>query len=373
MTLKSELIHNLKNSFGWKSNRKLVAICVDDYGNVRVNSSNALSNVEKEGIKIDSRFDALDTLETKQDLEMLYDALLSVKDKNAQPAIFTPYALSCNINFKAMAEEGYTKYISERLPDTYESLASSQPKAYEGAWSLWREGINMGIMSPQFHGREHVNLKLFNEQLAERDSALMASLKNSSLMSLNPSKHATIGWTSAFSFWDPIKDTSDFEEIVRSGLLAFEEVFGVKPIIFTPPAQQIAIELEEKLADLGLKAIDKPFFQKKHLGFSKYQTKVTGLGYNKKTRLVQIVRNVVFEPTDGNMDHVGQALSQIETAFRWNKPALISSHRVNFCGHIDEKNRDRGITSLKELLNQIVTRWPDVEFIGAHQLVELIR
>lgn len=373
MTLKSEFIHNLKNSFGWKSNRKLVAICVDDYGNVRVNSSNALSNIKKEGIKIDSRFDALDTLETKQDLEMLYDALLSVKDKNSQGAIFTPYALPCNINFKAMAEDGNTKYISELLPNTYEILASSQPKAYEGAWSLWREGISLGVMRPQFHGREHFNLKLFNEQLAERDSTLMTSLKNSSLMSLNPSKYATIGWTSSFSFWDPIKDTSDFEEILRSGLIAFETVFGLTPVVFTPPAQQLAIGLEEKLADFGIQAIDKPFFQRKHLGFSKYQTKFTGLGYNKKTRLVQIVRNVVFEPTDGNNDHVGQALSQIETAFRWNKPALISSHRVNFCGHIDEKNRARGITSLKELLNKIVTRWPDVEFIGAHQLVNLIR
>lgn len=371
--MKAEIIHNVKNSFGWKTGRKLVAICVDDYGNVRVNSANSLSTVKNAGINVRTRFDAFDTLETKRDLEALYDVLLSVKDSNSNPAIFTPYVLPYNLDFKAMAEDSYSNYVPQLLFKTFETLASDQPKAYGGAWNLWTEGIKMGIMCPQFHGREHFNLSLFNEQLANRDYALMTSLENFSLMSLNPSKYPTVGWTSAFSFWDPIKDTSNFEEIIRSGLIAFETVFGFKPIVFTPPAQQLPIWLEYRLADLGLQAIDKPFFQRKHLGFSSYKIKVTGLGYNRKTRLVQIVRNVVFEPTDGNTDHVGQALKQIEIAFRWNKPALISSHRVNFCGHIDEKNRDTGIASLKKLLDQIVKRWPDVEFIGAHQLVELIR
>jgi hypothetical protein len=65
-------------------------------------------------------------------------------------------------------------------------------------------------------------------------------------------------------------------------------------------------------------------------------------------------------------------MKQIETAFFWNKPAIISSHRVNFCGHIDPKNREIGLSALKELLQKIVKKWPDVEFMSSVELGVLI-
>jgi len=45
---------------------------------------------------------------------------------------------------------------------------------------------------------------------------------------------------------------------------------------------------------------------------------------------------------------------------------------VNFCGHLDERNRRQGLVALDELLAGIVKRWPDVRFISADQLVERI-
>jgi hypothetical protein len=65
-------------------------------------------------------------------------------------------------------------------------------------------------------------------------------------------------------------------------------------------------------------------------------------------------------------------MKQIDTAFRWNKPAIISSHRVNFCGHIDPKNREKGLETLKKLLQEIVVKWPNVEFMSADTLGELV-
>jgi hypothetical protein len=68
------------------------------------------------------------------------------------------------------------------------------------------------------------------------------------------------------------------------------------------------------------------------------------------------------------MDWVSFTMKQIEAAFFWGKPAIISSHRVNFCGHIDPKNREKGITYLKNLLKQIQKKWPDVEFVGVDEI-----
>ena len=87
-----------------------------------------------------------------------------------------------------------------------------------------------------------------------------------------------------------------------------------------------------------------------------------------------MVRNCVFEPTEpSNIDWVETCLKQVEVAFRWNRPAMISSHRVNFCGHIDPENRKIGILALKKLLKNIVKKWPDVEFMTTVELGKLIQ
>ncbi|MGY6743333.1 MAG: hypothetical protein ACXIUQ_11400 [Cecembia sp.] len=373
MSLKDQLLQNLKNIPGWKTNRKLVAIAVDDYGNVRVDSKKALEQIEKKNPVKEQRFDRYDTLETREDLEMLYEVLSSVKDQYGKYVVLTPYVLSGNIDFERIQEEGYQAYHYELLPVTFRKLGILQPEAYEGTWKLWQEGIDKGLMHPEFHGREHFNLKVFEEKLAKKDPVLMLSLENRSLANIGPSGYSSISWTSSFSFWDPVEDTKRFPEIIKEGLAAFEKIYGYKSKVFTPPAQQFPAHLEDQLTNWGLTAIDKPLYQLRHLGFGKYKRQLVSIGYKKKQDRVELVRNVVFEPTNGNFDHVAKAISQIQAAFRWNKPALISSHRVNFCGHIDPKNREKGLANLKKLLKSIVKRWPEVEFVSAGGLVDIIR
>ena len=66
------------------------------------------------------------------------------------------------------------------------------------------------------------------------------------------------------------------------------------------------------------------------------------------------------------------AMNQIESVFRWNRPAVISSHRVNFSGNISPDNRKQGIRLLKLLLTKIVNKWPSVEFISSVELMDII-
>src|SRR5699024_3705692 len=130
--LKNSAILNAKNLIGWKTNRKIVVFSVDDYGNVRLDSKAARRKLDQAELPALSRFDALDTMETLQDLEALFEVLTSAKDKNGRPAIFTPFAMPCNIDFEKMAEEGFQKYHYELLPETFRKLAVQQPEAYEG-------------------------------------------------------------------------------------------------------------------------------------------------------------------------------------------------------------------------------------------------
>jgi len=369
--IKDSLINNLKNSIGWKTKRKIVVFSVDDYGNVRLHSAQAREVLDKAGLKIYIRYDSLDTLETREDLEMLFDTLTSVKDTNSKPAVFTPFALPCNINFSKIIAEGFTKFYNEPLPETFNKLAAENT-AYQGAWQLWQEGMRKGLMTPQFHGREHLNLHTFNVKLNAKDHELLTCLKNQSLTSIADNVAGLPPYHAAFDFWK-FDENLPFEAIIKDGLNQFEKVFGYRAINFNSPGGNEHHIIHNYLKENGIKYIDTPFLKLEHQGEGKYKKVINFTGKRNNIGQTFMVRNVVFEPCDdGRNDWVTYALKQIETAFKWNKPAIISSHRVNFCGHISPENRNIGINALKDLLNQIVKRWPDVEFMAANELGNLI-
>lgn len=368
--MKQTIANYLKNISGWRTNRKLIVISVDDYGNVRLASKRAFENLQKANIPLTSHFDRLDTLETREDLEALFEVLSSVKDKNGNPAVFTPYSLSCNIDFEAMKENGYSEYVYELLPKTYEKLSAKDSKAYLGTWELWKEGIDKGLMKPQFHGREHFNLHIFNDLLQKKDKDLLTVLENDSYVSIPAHENYKHGWTAAYSFYNK-EETTGFLDNVADGLTCFKEVYGYHSNTFTPPAQQFPLHLESELENFGIKYIDRPRSLNRHLGEGKHQIEKHTLGEGAAMKV--LVRNVVFEPTTiPGRDWVNFTFKQVEAAFRMKKPANISSHRVNYCGHIDPKNREIGLTALKQLLQKIVKRWPEVEFISADQLGDII-
>ena len=101
------------------------------------------------------------------------------------------------------------------------------------------------------------------------------------------------------------------------------------------------------------------------------------MGQKNRYDQLYLVRNAFFEPAldkdkDKDKDPVGECLRRINMAFKWNKPAIISSHRINYIGSLVEENRIKNLKLLDELLKNIINRWPDVEFMTSDKLGELI-
>ena len=364
------LLDNLKNLRGWRTPRKLVAFSVDDYANVRVNSREALERLNGAGLDLSSPFDHLDTVETRQDLEALFEVLDSVRDRRGRPAIFTAYAMSANPDFGRILKNG-EKYYYETVSDTFSRLASEQAAAYDGAWALWQEGMAKGLIQPQFHGREHLNIDLFEHKLRQKSPDVMTNLANKSLAGItcDPAMPG-VGFTHAFGLNDRAQLDRHLE-ILRDGLGLFEKVWGFRSITFTPPAQKLHPSLFEAAEAGGVVSIDKPLRCTRAMGDGTQRREINRSGRQRGQDHVTVVRNVVFEPNkDMGFEPVQRAMQQISAAFRWRKPAIVSSHRVNYCGHIDESNRKRALDQLGVLLRRITQRWPDVEFISVDQLVK---
>jgi hypothetical protein len=366
--LKNTLARNIKNSFGWSTNRKIVVFTVDDYGSVRMASKTARENLRSAGLKIEkSKFDMFDALEDANDLSQLFDTLSSVKDKTNRSAVFTAMSLPANPNFEKMNDEGYAEYHYELLTDTWDKLAG-----YKDVKSLWNEGIEKRIIYPQFHGREHLNVKVLMELLQMIDKETIACFENRSFGAISTKLYSTISNVAAFEF-DKFEENASLMQIADDGLNAFEKVFGFRARHFASPGAREHSCLAQTLRSGGIKFLDSDMVKKEHQGNGKYRRSIDYTGKRNSYNQVYFVRNCVFEPNPfDTIDWVNYALQQIEIAFRWNKPANISTHRVNFSGHIEPSNREKGLSMLKKLLKEIIKRWPDVEFMTTVELGDLI-
>jgi len=89
--------------------------------------------------------------------------------------------------------------------------------------------------------------------------------------------------------------------------------------------------------------------------------------------LINYCRNVVFEPTrDGTAKSVKNAFEEIKKAFRWGKPAVVATHRMNFSGRLHPGNRENSLHALDELLAEVKKAWPEVAFMNSGELSDLI-
>ena len=65
---------------------------------------------------------------------------------------------------------------------------------------------------------------------------------------------------------------------------------------------------------------------------------------------------------------MNKCLESIAIAFKWDKPAIISTHRINFVGGLDENQRNHNLKLLKEVITKAILKWPDIQFIDSESL-----
>jgi hypothetical protein len=182
-----------------------------------------------------------------------------------------------------------------------------------------------------------------------------------------PSLNHVLSFQAAFDVAEPA-DLAYHEKVICDGLHLFEEIFGYKAVFFVPPNGVINNSLNRVLAGNGIKYRSGSKIQWETVGLGKTRTRLHYHGQKDRHGIRYILRNCVFEPSREGRDWVDCCLKDISTAFRWQKPAIISSHRVSFVGKLHSENRNHGLRQLYALLKAIVKNWPDVEFMTTEQL-----
>ena len=357
-SIRRNLVMNLKNIPGWRTPRKLVVFISDDWGDLRIESEENYEQLLAGGIPVENSVHTkYEALANAEDLEMLFSVLSSFKDSKGKPAVFTPFTIMANPDFEKIRDSGYQNYTAipfvKRLKTTEEGKKT---------WRAWQDGIQRGVFNPEYHGRDHLNVPVWMKALRKGDEKLHFCYNNhyayyrTEDMSINP--------VYAFYF-ETEKDFLFLERSLMQGVDLFQDAFGRKPVVFSPPNGMFNRRFYPSLVEKKIKAISAAHRRIEPDGKGGTVTGKCSFGEESPEGLLHYISNCAFEPVKEEYTGPEITLKQIAAAFRWGKPALINTHRVNYIGSRNPDVRAKGLEELNKLLAEIRRVWPDSEFISA--------
>jgi hypothetical protein len=277
-----------------------------------------------------------------------------------------------NPDFEKIKEDKFQQYHYEPFTETLKRY----PNHYN-VLDLYTQGIDERLFHPVFHGREHLNVQRWLKALQSGNKSVLTTFEHQvTAVHIGLNNEFMGDFQAAFDLDTP-EDLSYMKTVLAEGLDLFEILWGYKSTYFVPTNGPFNNSLEPVLDSKGVKYILGERFQQESFGNGQYKKHIHYIGMRNKLNQVYLTRNAAFEPaiTESglNKNPIENCMKSIERAFRWGKPATISTHRINYIGHIEEDNRKINLKQLDSLLSQITTKWPDVEFMTSVELGELIK
>lgn len=325
----------------------------------------------KAGYPVDQTcYERYDSLLSEDDLELLFELLRSFKDSKGRKPLLTANVIVGNPDFDAIESTDRTEYRYEAITETFRRY----PR-HARCLELWQDGQDKGVFFPQFHGREHLNVGLFMAALKRKDPVAEFAFENRMPGCISKGQSAGENWY----VWASQFRSAEEKEIVRQaqleGLAMFETLFGYRSRTLIPTNYVWSSDFDADVAALGVEAFQGAVVMREQNVDGTYVPVRRRVGDRNPFGQCYLARNAAFEPSQGNepaMRAVDHCLYQIRGAFQLQKPAIISIHRLNFCGFIDERNRDQNLLAFQALLQTILKKWPDVEFMTSVELLDLV-
>jgi hypothetical protein len=367
LSRKQQLFRNLINLAGKRTKRKLVVIESDDWGSIRIPSKEVYELFVSKGYGVEnSAYNKYDALESNDDLTALFEVLESFKDINHRAAVFTANCIIANPDFEKIKRSGFKNYDYEMVTATIQKYAE-----HDKVVELWKQGLSNEIFIPQCHGREHLHVGRWMKRLQAGDKDVLFCFDHETTFSGDGK--TDYSFMEALDF-DDGSELDGLNQILSEGLQLFHQFFGYSSKSFIAPCYTWHPAMEPVMKANGVKYVQGNITQlQPPLMNGKYKVKYHYMGQGSGNGLNYFIRNCIFEPTlHPQLDSVSRCLKQIDIAFKWNKPAVISSHRLNYIGYLDESNRTKNLILLKQLLSGIQKKWPDVEFMSSNQLGDVM-
>lgn len=360
-------IYNLK---GWTTNRKIIVMESDDWGGERTPNKKTYSRLIQSGIRVDKcPFSKFDTIESIVDLEVLFETLSSVKDKNNKSAILTANFNLANPDYAKIKKYDYQEYFYIDYKATLDKYNRSHVQ------ETIKSGMENNLFFPQNHSREHISPRIWLDEITNGNESLKKAFDLQVYGLSRITSPEIVKYHLASQLYRNSDELKFVSKTMKDGCRLFKSFFGYNSESFIAPVYTWNHENELLMHQNGVKYIQGSFFQNSFnsSNIKIFERKFHYMGQTNRNNQIYTVRNCLFEPSlNPNLDWVNNCLREIKIAFRSKKPAVIGSHRLNYIGGLVEKNRENNIKLLRELLIEITEKWPNVEFMTSVELGKLI-
>jgi hypothetical protein len=366
--LKQLLKKHLINLRGKSINENIVVIESDDWGSIRIPNKDAQNQLLLDGlIHPKDPFSLYDCLECSDDYHALYAVLDRFKDIRGRSPVITVNMVMGNPNFEKIKVSNFLEYYWETFDVTYKNYyPNSTP------FPILMAGINEGFLFPQFHAREHLNALQWLQRLYNGDKKFHQAF-DLKCFAINDSDYYNLRTNLMASYDYKSDDELAFiESSITQGLTLFRETFGFNSSTTIAPCYVWNNRIEQIFNKNKVQGIQGSYVHllNNHSTNKHHRIWHTHGSVNELGQLYTI-RNVLFEPAlDISFDWVSNAMESISIAFFWRKPAIISSHRINYVAGLSQNNRENTLNQLQELLAEILKKWPNVIFMNSAELNE---
>jgi glycosyltransferase involved in cell wall biosynthesis len=366
-----DVYHNYKS---FKTEHQLVIIESDDWGSLRTKDKKTRDklNLISKAVKND-RYVQLDSIANAEDLAALFEVLNSVKDTKGNPACLTANVCTANPDFEAIKAVNFEEFHYKPFTETLNDYSQG-----ENLFGLWQNGEQEKLFMPQLHGREHLHALAWLAELKAGNKELLKAfdLETWGIFYTALLKQRRKNLQAALYDYGMEVEADYHKHWIKDSAHIFKETFGYVSKSFIPPAYTWHSKIQSTLAEANIKSIQgiKLQYEPRHQKKTNYNRKPHYIGERyKSSGIIYAPRNGFFEPyLAPHKDWVNSTLKEIQTAFEKKKPAIIGSHRINFVGRLDQNHRDKNLAMLREVLQQLIKKYPDVEFIDSGRLADII-
>ena len=258
-----------------------------------------------------------------------------------------------------------------RLNGSYQRKSISEV-SYKPLLEVINKGVEAGVFSIQLHGLEHFWPPALMTA-SEGNKAVKAWLNEAPLAATEDLPSALQSrWVDASVLPARPLTRVDVKRAVREEVDAFQSVFAVIPEVVVPPTFVWNRDVEQAWAAAGVSVIVTPgrrFETRDEKGRPADAGAPIYNGQPGEQGIIYLVRDVYFEPSLGHSAE--QALTALESKVRLCRPALFETHRFNFLG--TEEKRNRALAELERLLRMAVKNYPDLAFLSSGKLATILK
>ena len=348
-----------------KTERPVLSFDSDDWGVTKIEQKYFCEGVTKGLDLFSNPFVYYDSLENVKTLINIRDVLSKYEGFNSSVPSFTLNYSAFNPDFKRIKASFFYSYYNILLENSYKG----------DDFRLIHSFIldNKRFFDISFHCAQHINIYRFlSDGRAKKQCVIDSTDLNSTNISVSY-KNNPSGYMDEFSTLN-IEESKVISKYIIDGVdylsSLFENNFGG---VITPSCGTFDKKTSKFISNhFQYAKTSIVHYKSKHF---KLKKRISFLG--KAFGLKLVYRLVDFDPTvylDQPAEYFNALKKQIDYCIKKRMPVIVSTHRLNYSfGHDNGKHTDFSLQMLDRLLNWLVAKYKDIEFLTTKQIIERYR